>query len=102
MGLLVGGSERAGRLTQKRNRLEALKKRLIAQNTDIHYVVGLRESEIVGSKYDLEHQNELDSLSNLTKLLDSKKAVMVALLDSEIASLGIQIIAEINASKNEV
>ena len=75
MGLIVEGSARAGQLTQRKNRLEALKRKLIAQNTVINYVVGLRESEIVGDKYDLEYQNELDSLSNLTKLLESKKEI---------------------------
>lgn len=102
MGLIVEGSARAGQLTQRKNRLEALKRKLIAQNTVINYVVGLRESEIVGDKYDLEYQNELDSLSNLTKLLESKKDAMIVLLDGEISSLGIQIIEAINESKKEI
>ena len=102
MELIVEGSARAGQLTQRKNRLEALKRKLIAQNTVINYVVGLRESEIVGDKYDLEYQNELDSLSNLTKLLESKKDAMIVLLDGEISSLGIQIIEAINESKKEI
>ena len=102
MGLIVEGSARAGQLTQRKNRLEALKRKLISQNTVINYVVGLRESEIVGDKYDLEYQNELDSLSNLTKLLESKKDAMIVLLDGEISSLGIQIIEAINESKKEI
>lgn len=102
MGLIVEGSARAGQLTKRKNRLEALKRKLIAQNTVINYVVGLRESEIVGDKYDLEYQNELDSLSNLTKLLESKKDAMIVLLDGEISSLGIQIIEAINESKKEI
>lgn len=101
MGLMVGGSSRAGALTQKRNKLVRLKSKLTNQSTDIQYVVSLNESEIAGDKYDLEHQDEIDDLSSLKKILDNKKEIMISLLNSEINSLEAEITAEINANKEK-